>query len=212
MSRVVLLSGIAVIAIAAWIILDPPAPREVWATVPSPPPAKTNAPGDGICTECHGGTPLNEAGGSVTIGGVPTSYVPTQTYTLTVTVQHPTQRRWGFELVPLRTNNTMAGALTSTTQLTATIPFNNKTYIGHNNAVAGQDGTFLGAASGMWTFSWTAPGPGVGTVTFYAAGNAANGTGGTDGDKIYTTSVSATEGSMTGVDATMWGKIKMLYR
>ena len=69
-------------------------------------------------------------------------------------------------------------------------------------------GAVLGAS--IW-FVGEVPEPPI-PVTFYAAGNAANGTGGTDGDKIYTTSVSATEGSMTGVDATTWGKIKMLYR
>lgn len=49
-------------------------------------------------------------------------------------------------------------------------------------------------------------------MTFYAAGNAANNNNLNSGDKIYTTSVSATEGAMTGVDAVTWGKIKMLYR
>ena len=213
MNRRAVCFGIVLTAATAWMFLDPPAPRGVWATLPSPPPGRTNAPGDGICTGCHGGSPLNEAGGSVTIDGVPSSYLPTQTYTITVTVQHPSQHRWGFELVPLKnSDNTMAGVLTSTTQLTATLPFNNKTYIGHNNAVPGQEGTFPGAASGVWTFTWTAPGAGAGTVTFYAAGNAANGTGFTDGDKIYTTSVMAAEGSMTSVDATTWGRIKLLYR
>src|SRR5207249_6890135 len=73
-----------------------------------PPAAKTGAPAEGTCLDCHGGSLLNEAGGSVSIGGIPNSYVPTQTYTITVTVRHPTQHRWGFELVPLTTNNMMA--------------------------------------------------------------------------------------------------------
>src|SRR5204863_5741524 len=109
-------------------------------------------------------------------------------------------------------DNTMAGALTSTTLLTGTQSSGGKTYISHTTFNQGQDGTFTGQTSGTWTFSWTAPGPGAGTVKFYAAGNAANGTGTNAGDKIYTTSVTSTEGSTTPVDAVTWGKIKQLYR
>src|SRR5262249_59953992 len=47
-----------------------------------------------------------------------------------------------------------------------------------------------GSGEGSWVFTWTAPATSVGRVTFYAAGNAANGNGGTSGDFIYTTSVS----------------------
>ena len=48
-----------------------------------------------------------------------------------------------------------------------------------------------GSASGtrdknQWTFKWTAPTNDVGPITFYAAGNAANGDFSTSGDYIYT--------------------------
>jgi hypothetical protein len=212
LSRVVLLFAIAVAAITAWVFLDPPAPREAWAYFTLPPAAKTGGPGEGLCTECHSGSVVNEAGGSVSIKGAPASYLPNQTYDLMVTVRHTTQRRWGFELVPFKSNNTMAGVLTSTVASTKTQVLNGKTYISHTDQ-NGVDGTFLGQLdSATWAFSWTAPSATSGTVTFYAAGNAANGTGTNAGDKIYTTSASVTEGSMTDVDATTWGKIKMLYR
>ena len=213
MSRVVLLLAIAAVAITVWIFLDPPAPREVWASSLFPPVAKTGAPGDGLCTDCHTGSPVNEAGGSVSISGVPASYLPNQTYALTVTVRHTSQRRWGFELVPLRSNNTMAGVITLTSQRTKAQTFNGKTYVSHDSEFAGEDGTFFNQPdSAMWSFSWTAPSVSSGVVTFYAAGNAANGLNANLGDKIYTTTAVATEGSMTDVDATTWGKIKMLYR
>ena len=212
MNRTFVLLGIVAVSVAAWIYLDPPAPREVMAYEFQPPAAKTGAPAEGTCIDCHGGSLLNEAGGSVSIGGIPNSYVPTQTYTITVTVRHPTQHRWGFELVPLTTNNMMAGVFTNTTLFTDVQVLNGKTYMGHTNQ-RGAEGTFPAQPdSATWTFSWTAPGASAGTVTFYAAGNAANNNNLNTGDKIYTTSISATEGSMTGVDATTWGKIKMLYR
>jgi len=212
-NRTLILLGIVAVSVAAWIYLDPPAPREVLAYEFLPPAGRTGAPGEGTCIDCHGGSLLNEAGGSVSIGGIPASYLPTQTYTITVTVRHPSQHRWGFELVPLRTNNTMAGILTNTSLFTDVISgVGGKTYVGHTNQ-RGADGTFQAQPdSATWTFSWTAPSASAGTVTFYAAGNAANNNNLNSGDKIYTTSVSSTEGSMTDVDATTWGKIKMLYR
>ena len=212
MSRVVLLFAIAVAAVAAWVFLDPPAPREAWANSAFPLVAKTGAPGEGLCIDCHSGSLVNEAGGSISIDGAPSSYVPGQAYTLTVTVRHISQQRWGFELIPLRSNNTMAGAITLTSQRTKAQPLNGKTYVSHDSEIQGQDGTFSGQPdSAMWSFTWTAPGATTGTVTFYAAGNAANRNGLNTGDKIYTTSISAMEGSSTAVDATTWGKIKMLY-
>src|SRR5262249_13884214 len=51
-----------------------------------------------------------------------------------------------------------------------------------------QQGTDLGTADGTeWTFDWIAPNADVGPVTFYAAGNAANGDDIPLGDYIYTT-------------------------
>jgi hypothetical protein len=216
LSRILLMAGITVGAVAAWLALDPPAPRDVDAFSSLPPAAKTGAPGDGLCTECHTGVMnLNDGVGSVTIGGVPDPYTPTQTYTLTVTVRRTVQEiRWGFELVPLKSsNNSGAGTLANTTLLTATQPFGSRTYISHTTFNPGHDGTFEAQPdSATWTFTWTAPAAGAGAVTFYAAGNAANGNGFNSGDHIYTTSVSSMETSSTDVEATTWGKIKMLYR
>src|SRR5262249_3171120 len=47
---------------------------------------------------------------------------------------------------------------------------------------------------GSWAFTWTAPAISVGRVTFYAAGNAANGDGTNQNDFIYTTSVNIQPG------------------
>jgi hypothetical protein len=72
-------------------------------------------------------------------------------------------------------------------------------YIKHTSS-----GTFQGTADGpvSWSFDWTAP---TGddlplSVSFYAAGNAADGTFGTTGDFIYTTSAT-TEQDLTSVEA-----------
>jgi hypothetical protein len=56
-------------------------------------------------------------------------------------------------------------------------------------------GTYDGTSDGpvSWSFEWIAPQPLAGTVTFYAAGNAANSGSGNKLDYIYTTSVSSEE-------------------
>ena len=39
------------------------------------PDSLAGAPGDGLCTDCHGGSPV---GSSITLSGTPTSYTPGQ--------------------------------------------------------------------------------------------------------------------------------------
>lgn len=142
----------------------------------------TGAPGEGTCVQCHTSFPLNSGDGSFSLSGPP-AWEAGQTYTITVTLQDPGQQRWGFEatqvglgsfslLEPLRT------------QLSTT---SGRQYVKHT-----QNGTSAGLVDGpsVWTFSWTAPAdPEVGTVTLYAAGNAANNSSTNQGDYIYTTSL-----------------------
>jgi hypothetical protein len=211
-NRNLLLAGIAAGAALGWLAFDPPAPREAGAISSRPPAGKTGAPDEGLCSECHNSNVVNDGLGSVAIGGVPMAYTPSQTYTLTVAVQHSGQIRWGFELTVLKnSDSTGVGALANTTLLTATQNASGRTYVSHSR-LSGQDGTFLNFTSGAWTFDWTAPAAGEGTVTFYAAGNAANGDNSPLGDFIYSTSVASMEATSTGVSTTTWGKIKTLYR
>jgi len=213
MKRLPLFLGIALGTALGWLAFDPPAPRPASANSSGPPLAKTAAPGEGVCTDCHGGNVVNpDALGSVTIDGVPTSYLPGHTYPLTVTVQRTGQQRWGFELTALKTADaTAAGTITITNTITRMGSLSGRTYV-EQTTVNGADGTFTGQTSGSWDFGWTAPAAGAGAVTFYAAGNAANGDQSNSGDLIYTKTASSLEGSATDVSATTWGRIKMLYR
>ncbi len=212
MKHTLLVTGIVLGAVLGWLALDPPAPRGASANSFGPPAAKTLAPGEGICTECHTGHTVNpDTLGSVTILGAPASYTPGQTYALVLGVQRPGQMRWGFEITALKaSNNTAAGTFVSTTALTRIVSLSGRSYV--EQTTLNGDGTFAGQTEGAWTFNWTAPAAGAGTVTFYAAGNAANGDFSSTGDFIYATNTSSTEGSATDVSATTWGKIKMLYR
>jgi uncharacterized protein (TIGR03437 family) len=158
---------------------------------PGPPLGFTGAPNEGNCTGCHYSFPLNSGGGRVEITGLPASFTPGQSYTVTVTLTHPTARAWGFELTALDANGTSstAGALTVTDSATtlkrdSTASGALRAYLSHNDEAGIAKGK---AGSHSWSFRWTAPAAAVGDIAFYAAGNAANNQVSPEDDYIYTT-------------------------
>jgi len=214
MKRTLLLAGITIGSIVGWLAFDPPAPRQAKASSSQPPVAHTGAPGENTCFECHTGNFLNDGVGSLQIVGFSdVSYTPGQTYTVGVQVVRTGQSRWGFQLTALQdSDNSMAGSFANLSPLTSIQSSGGKSYIGHSTITPGTDGTLTGFPVGTWAFNWTAPAAGAGSVTLYAAGNAANNNGANTGDFIYSSSYTLTEGTVTAVESTTWGKIKMLYR
>ncbi len=165
---------------------------------PGPPLAMTGAPDEGTCIGCHytygGANSVPNLGpGRVQITGLPAHYTPGQSYvvTVTVTANETSIRRWGFELTALDANGSSAttGELIVTDALhvlkrTGSVLDKTRVYLSHND----EDGTSLGrTGSNSWTFDWTAPSSAAGEITFYAAGNAADGQVTPEGDYIYTT-------------------------
>ena len=153
-----------------------------------PPDGLTGAPTEGNCTQCHIGKDLNAAGGSLMLT-IPGSYEPNEVYTIVVNLSRTGQSKWGFEMTALDADGARAGSFAAdeavNTQLSEG---NSKQYIKH---------TFAGTATGTddthsWEFQWTAPDADIGPITFYAAGNAANGDFSTTGDYIYTTQSEST--------------------
>jgi hypothetical protein len=162
----------------------------VYAKVTGPEPGYTNAPNDlGNCTACHDTNPANTGSGSISITGDPIGgvYEPGKSYTLTITVQQqqPKRQLFGFQITALNTSNRRAGtlvSLNSETQVLSETGFGGRQYIEHT-----QQGTIPNAKnSRIWQVRWTAPDTDVGTVGFYMAGNAADGSGTNSGDFIYT--------------------------
>jgi aldose sugar dehydrogenase len=152
-----------------------------------PPAGRTGAPAEDTCAECH--LPDTQSTGSLTIE-VPQAYLPGQTYQITVrhATTDQTRQRWGFELTTLDSGDERAGTLQPNNDGLTQVrnneePHPDRQYIEHTAA-----GTFQGQHDGAsWTFQWTAPAQNIGPVTFYAAGNQANGNGNSDGDVIYNT-------------------------
>jgi len=187
-------------------------PTAVVAKAAMPDPALTGAPSQGTCFTCHNGA-LNDLQGIVQVYNVPPAYTPGADYILLAAVVRASSSRWGFELTALTGGNTMAGSFSDSSNAVGEQTSGGITYVSQTT-LEGFDGTYADTTDGtFWVFKWTAPPPGAGPVTFYAAGVAAdNDNTANTGDFTYTTTVSSTEGAATAVEATTWGKIKQIYR
>ena len=143
-----------------------------------PPTGRTGAPGEQTCAAagCHN-TGVNTGSGSLDIsfsgGGVFEAGV---TYDVSVVV-NDSGSKFGFEMVALNGSGESVGTFdTNGSNNIAIRTVGGKEYIHHRSA----------PSSNTFNFKWTAPADEVGEVTFYAAGNAADGNGFASQDKIYT--------------------------
>ncbi|MEO8146612.1 MAG: choice-of-anchor V domain-containing protein [Bacteroidia bacterium] len=151
----------------------------------------TGSPSENTCltSGCHVGNPLNAAPGSVVISSPDLTnfiYTPGHTYTINVTVSKTGVGLFGFAMEALKSNGGNAGSFvhtspTVTQSLSVVVAGQVRTSATHKLNAG------LATGSKTFAFNWVAPNPGVGTVTFYAAGNAANNNNNTSGDFIYTT-------------------------
>ncbi len=147
------------------------------------------SPGESGCS-CHGGG----AGiTSVSISALPAfisnQFIPSQTYTIDITVINNSFNLFGFDAEILNVSNTNAGNMTLAlpgVQLVNTVRKN-----------ATQTGPKSGAGAASFQFVWVAPSSG--NVTIYAAGNAINGTGGTGGDTPSASNLALTPDLTAGV-------------
>ncbi len=144
-------------------------------------------PGGTTCdtSGCHSSQAPDAELGSVQILGLPAEWTPDAMYNLHVVVQRPTARRFGFQLSAMFSNGQKAGTLSTTDPLVSIVSGFSLTtpYVGqyaqHNDAP-------FGTAQWSFSVSWRAPSNSLsGDVTFYVAGNAANGNGANSGDAIY---------------------------
>lgn len=152
-----------------------------------PPDGRTGAPGELTCFTCHSG---GSGDGAVAILGAPAAYLIDSVYSIIVQLEDPGQQRWGFEITAVDEQGDGVGRFTITDAVNTRFSdsaLSGREYVKHTST-----GTRLGTPDGpvSWSFDWTAPSDDVGMVTFYVAGNAANGNGNTLGDFIYTESVS----------------------
>ncbi len=154
----------------------------------------TGAPGDETvngaaytCTGCHNDGAFNPIvsvsvldTGNVAI----THYTPGKLYTARVSINAAGTglSGYGFQMIALRDTGNIDldgfSDVNPNNYKIATIN-NGRTYAEHANV----------SASNTFNVRWTAPVAGTGSVTFYAAGNAVNGNGNSDGDGASVTSL-----------------------
>src|SRR5882724_2463105 len=61
------------------------------------------------CTACHRTNELNVPGGSVSVSGLPSGWIPGNVYRLRVTIAREGSSRWGFEMSAVDASGQQAG-------------------------------------------------------------------------------------------------------
>ncbi len=139
-----------------------------------PPAAKTGAPNESLCYDCHAFEILNDTVGGVAMefnGGV-NFYKPDSTYLINVKVKQFGNTVFGFESTMLDSNTAKIGAYnildsTKTAYQTFTQAGwpTNREYISHKDVISNMSNDSL-----EWQFEWTAPSNNAGVLTLYSAG------------------------------------------
>lgn len=172
-------------------------------------PAFGGRPAENTCATsmCHSSFPLNSGPGMIEILDVPEFYALTQTYTLRVRVTHPQPDSvvtplWGFEITAARADSGLgvgtfvlpppgpAPDYPESLQFKPSTTHPTRQYVTHTTGSkrAGN------RTSAEWLIDWISPSEPKGLIYFFAAGNAANGSGSNSGDYIYATSDSSDVG------------------
>lgn len=147
------------------------------------PNAKTGAPGEQNCTDCHSGMAQNGSTENqfVVVDGSfnpVTTYIPGQTYSVSLTMASAPAKK-GFQATALTSANVMAGTFTGQgAGGTSVTSGGGRQYANHNS-------TSNTNTNMVWVWTWTAPATNVGDVTFYVASNKANNNNTSSGDVIY---------------------------
>ncbi len=149
------------------------------------PGGKSGSPGDNgaNCTDCHSGTPSNQADWIISPMLQIMGYSPGQSYPLILTGYNQNAQLYGFEMTAEDDNGNKVGTFLPDMLGFAQV-INNGSAATHTAF-----GTTPIADSAFWLLTWTAPETTVGNITFYAAVNAANGNSSTSGDQIFLTTL-----------------------
>lgn len=161
----------------------------LYAWSGGPPAYRTGAPNDiGTCNDigCHNSFELNSGEAVFSIMG-PDTYIPGKFVKIEISFTGSSGELHGFEMTALDANNNRVGKFKR---------INSKTQVIRPNDFRGLDaadkGKYIehavaGNKKAKWRVKWKAPADATDPITFYAAGNDANGNDNPTGDFIYTT-------------------------
>lgn len=158
------------------------------------PAGYTGSPFDAkTCKSCHAGPAAIVQAGWITSNVSDSGYVPGTTYTITATITRPGHSKFGFEASPQSNTGALLGTLVKTSTQTQIV---GTKYITHTST-----GTTGSGGIKTWTFDWTAPAQGTGSVTFYGAFNASNSNGSSSGDTTFTSTLTLLENTTVGLNS-----------
>lgn len=160
-------------------------------------PSSTGAPGEQTCAQsgCHTNASVTNDNTNVVntliYSAADSSYVPGQTYTITLRAQKTGIVKFGFEITSLTTSsnsNTGTWVITDAnrTQLlnNGIAPNTSRKYVTHKT-----NGTpAFSAGLGQWSFNWTAPSSNVGNIKFYYTSSCTDNNGANTGEQLYLSS------------------------
>jgi hypothetical protein len=144
-------------------------------------------------TGCHAGPSVQTQTGWITSDIPAQGYTPGSTYLITATAVAPGHSKFGFQVSSQTSAGAYKGTLASLSGQTALVGTTTK-YITQTSS-----GT-SGAGSRTWTFNWTAPAAGTGSVNFYGTFNITNSNNNTQGDTIYKSILTVNEATGVGLN------------
>jgi len=137
----------------------------------------SGAPNEANCTQCHSGSTQSGDGiNNIAVsknGSVVTSYVPGETYNVTLSTSESNVTR-GFQAVAMNSSNQISGSVSAITNECAQVTSGRVTHNQSNNT----------SCNSEWKWEWTAPSTDEGELTFYVATLIGNGIS-TSGDQVY---------------------------
>jgi hypothetical protein len=153
------------------------------------PAGRTGAPGETTCNSagCHNSFDLDSGPGALSIDA-PTTYTPGEPLDLTVRLEQDGISRFGFQISVRDADRNQVGRFELVDASETRFASQDDNYVTHRFAGTSQTNV------ATWDVRWIPPDEGVGPVTFYAAGNAANNNGTNQGDQIYTTTEDVDQG------------------
>ena len=156
----------------------------------------TNSPLDAGKTCAQTGCHLYSSGTTnpIALAGLITSnipvagYTPSTTYTITASITRPGHSHFGFSISPQNASQILGSILI--TDGSRTSSYGGGGYVAHNIGGVNNSNT------ATWSFDWTAPAAGSGTVTFFGsflAGDMSGGTYTVTGDTTFTSTLIVSE-------------------
>jgi hypothetical protein len=169
--------------------------QKIFSNRAGAPAGRTGSPFDngGVACNvsgCHSGSTVINPTGWITSNIPGTGYIPGNTYTISTAATLTSCVRFGFEISPQTTTGALAGTNIITDAVNTRFSSSNPKYVTHTSTGSNAMST---PGTKSWSFNWTAPAGGTGTVTFYGAFNCANNNNSSTGDQIYLSTLTVPE-------------------